>query len=99
MRRRIAIGLVSLIALTLAAGCSWRDVRDLAVDATAPPNTSDLIRSVEHTAEEISDEEQAQRVEELSAEYEEFLRESNADSDDEEDEERSIIMVDPEERY
>ena len=99
MHRRIAIGLVSLTMLTLAAGCSWRDVRDFAVDQTAPPHTSSLIRDVERTAEEISDEEQAQRVEELSAEYEEFLRESNADSDDEEDEERSIIMVDPEERY
>ncbi|MDJ0907781.1 MAG: hypothetical protein QNI99_01200 [Woeseiaceae bacterium] len=60
------------------------------------PNTSDLVRSVEHTAEEIADEEQAERVEELNTEYEEFLRENSRDPDEEIDEERSIIVVDPE---
>lgn len=98
MHRGFAIGLVSLAALTLITGCSWRDVRDFAVDQTAPTHTSDLIRDVERTAEDIAAEEQAERVEELSAEYEEFLRESRDVPEDDADEERSVIMVDPERR-
>ncbi len=99
MHRILLIGTLAFTAFAFMSGCSMRDVTDFAMNTAVHPNTSDLVRDVERTAEEVSAEEQAERVEELSAEYEEFLRESSGASDDEGDEERSIIMIDQEERY
>ena len=54
------------------------------------------MRKQSRKMDNIANEEQEERVEELSAEYEEFLRESAADPNaPTEEEERSIIMVDP----
>ena len=99
MYRSVFITVFALVTVAGVSGCSLRDVRDYAVDQAVHPRASDLLRDVERTAEEISDEEQAERVEELSAEYDEFLRENSRDPDKESDEERSILAVDPDGRY
>ena len=99
MQRVFLFGISVLAIVVTLSGCSFRDVGDFAMNTAVHPNTSDLVRSVEHTAEEIADEEQAERVEELNTEYEEFLRENSRDPDEESEAERSIIVVDPEDRY
>ncbi len=96
MQRVFLFGISVMTIVATLSGCSFRDVSNFAMNTAVHPNTSDLVRSVEHTAEEIADEEQAERVEELNTEYEEFLRENSRDPDEEIDEERSIIVVDPE---
>ena len=99
MHRVLLIGISVLTTVATLSGCSFRDVSDFAMNTAVHPNTSDLVRSVEHTADEIADEEQAERVEELNTEYEEFLRESTDNPDAENGEERSIIMVDPDRQF
>ena len=99
MIRTVVCGIAILAIFATLSGCSFRDVRDFALNSTVHPNTSDLVRSVEDTAGEIAEEDQAERAEEISSEYEEFLRENSADPDAEDEEERSIILVEPSERY
>lgn len=99
MSRTCLAAALTITTVAGLSGCSARDVRDFAVDQTLHPRGSNLIRSVEHTAGQIADEEQAERVEALSAEYQEFLRESEGEANGTDDEARSVIMIDREERY
>ena len=89
--------------ILISAGCmllaSCAGLRDSAVDQAAGFPASVVISDVTSTSKEYAEEKHQERAEELSNEYEEFLR-SQEDSDvREEEQQRSVVMKRKDDEY
>ena len=89
MRRRTAF--TALVCSTCFAlpGCAW--VGGVLDEVTGLP-VFHVFSDIKDTAEEIGEEEQAERVEELSAEYEEFVRARDAQEAEQDTSDRSVMF-------
>jgi hypothetical protein len=78
------------LALLLLAGCA--SVRDSVIDQAAGAPASSLIEDVRKTSGDHDAQRQDERVDELSGEYEEFLRSRDAGDGKKETPEQSVII-------
>ena len=86
----IRILLLPAVALTLV-GCGWVAMNKADNKAGAP--VSDVVWDVKKTSDKHKQEEHEQRVKELESEYEEFVRSKDEIDKDEDDEQRSIMII------
>ena len=82
--------IVITFALLALAGCGW--MGKSVVDQAAGFPASNVITDVKATSDEYEQEKHEERVEELSKEYEEFLRSRDKAGTAEEAAERSVII-------
>ncbi len=82
--------LFSVVALTLA-GCGW--VAKNKANNKAGVRVSEVVWDMKKTSDKHKQEEHEQRVEELESEYEEFVRSKEEIDTDDNDEERSIMII------
>ena len=74
----------------LLAGCGW--MGGALIDNAAGIPVSDMISDVKETADEYGQEKQEERVDELSREYEEFLRSRDTVVTQENATEQSVVI-------
>jgi hypothetical protein len=78
------------LAFLLLVGCAT--FRDSAIDQAAGLPASSLMRDIKETADDDEEQRQDERAEELSSEYEEFLRSREAVDASQETAEQSVII-------
>jgi hypothetical protein len=84
------LGVPACLALLLMASCET--VRDSAIDQAAGFPASSLIHDVKETSDAYDEQKQNESVEELSREYEEFLRSRGAGDEKKQTAEQSVII-------
>lgn len=89
MKMRMAFNCLVFLILSVLAGCAW--VRNV-VDQAAGFPVLHVFSDVKNTANEIQEEKQEERVEELSAEYEEFVRTRDAVGVPQDTPEKSVLI-------
>ena len=90
MRFENAIKCASISVCLVLTGCTW--VTEQVVDNKAGFPATEIASDMKKTSDEYEEEQHRERVEELSRDYEEFLRSQEALSDSEETAEQSVII-------
>lgn len=90
MRIRIVLKTAIVSGALLFAGCGWMGSE--LIDHAAGIPVSDVISDVKETSGEYGQEKHEERVEELSREYEEFLRSRDTVVTQEEAIEQSVVI-------
>lgn len=89
--------LTSIALLSLLTGCGW--VAANVADNVAGVPISDVATDVKSTSDEYRDEKKQERVQELSDDYEEFLRSKETPGEPGDDEQKSILVVPKDNEY
>ena len=89
MQHKATSVLLLLVTASFAIGCAG--LRDGIVDSAAGFPASDLAKDVKRTSDEYNQQRRDENAEELSREYEEFLRSQEGDTDDEPP--RSVVIT------
>jgi len=90
MRERLAFTTLLGLGSLLLTSCAW--VRDGVIDQVAGFPASQVISDVKSTSDEYEQEKHEERAEELSREYEEFLRSRDTVGTEQKATEQSVVI-------
>ncbi len=90
MRFRYALKFATISFCLVLTGCTW--LTEQVVDHKAGFPASEIASDVKKTSDEYEEEKHRERVEELSRDYEEFLRSQETLGDSEDTAQQSVII-------